>query len=249
MTSDNRSLGDVMDGVMYSLSPESEWHCVIPTTWFPRPQVEGVCGLGGFLANDHHECVSAPSEITRVWFYIYPIPQKVPKNSGIPHAKFAMMSGWCYTDGATTLRRPVQQYAWCHWGSRWHWRNRGNQYYTLCCIWYFYTTVRSPDSTGKILLSFLWNISHWRYCTLSDKLCTEGNISVHILKWSWRVFLLRFRKFGVGNHWSRAWDKNHDVTHQCYRSDTTSKGPVNRVSSVTSHPVNCGDNVYVTLRS
>jgi hypothetical protein len=41
----------------------------------------------GNQAKNHHGCVSAPSEITRVWFYIYPMPQKLPKttfNSGIP---------------------------------------------------------------------------------------------------------------------------------------------------------------------
>jgi hypothetical protein len=30
---------------------------------------------------------------------------------------------------------------------------------------------------------------------------------------------------------------NHDIIHQYFRSDVTSKGPVNRVSSVTSHSV------------
>jgi hypothetical protein len=36
-------------------------------------------GNPGFQAKDHHECVSALTEITRVWFYIYPMPQKLPK--------------------------------------------------------------------------------------------------------------------------------------------------------------------------
>jgi hypothetical protein len=45
--------------------------------WPTSPET---AGRGGFQAKDHHECVSAPSEITRVWFYIYPMPQKQRKN-------------------------------------------------------------------------------------------------------------------------------------------------------------------------
>jgi hypothetical protein len=37
--------------------------------------------FGPGQSQDHHECVYAPSEITRVWFYIYPMPQKLPKNN------------------------------------------------------------------------------------------------------------------------------------------------------------------------
>jgi hypothetical protein len=67
----------------------------------------------GFQAKDHHECVSAPSEITRVWFYIYPMPQK-QLNFGIPHAKFAMtlrrrshdIASTCPTIRMTSLRIP-----------------------------------------------------------------------------------------------------------------------------------------------
>jgi ornithine cyclodeaminase/alanine dehydrogenase-like protein (mu-crystallin family) len=61
----------------------------------------------GFQAKDHHECVSAPSEITRVRIYIYLMPQKLPKtsfNSRIPHAKFAI-TPLRNADGATTSRR------------------------------------------------------------------------------------------------------------------------------------------------
>jgi hypothetical protein len=64
-------------------------YCNNKTTqvWFLREQQNTVTpvmvfGQENFQAKDHHECVSAPSEITRVWFYIYPMPQnKLPKNN------------------------------------------------------------------------------------------------------------------------------------------------------------------------
>jgi hypothetical protein len=34
-----------------------------------------------FMPRFPNTCVSAPSEITRVWFYIYPMPQTLPKNN------------------------------------------------------------------------------------------------------------------------------------------------------------------------
>jgi hypothetical protein len=37
---------------------------------WPGLETPSTCGFGGFLANDHHECVSAPSETTLVWFII-----------------------------------------------------------------------------------------------------------------------------------------------------------------------------------
>jgi hypothetical protein len=91
--------------------------------------------------------VSRPNTITRVWFYIYPMSQKLPK-SGIPHA---MTSRWCYADGATTSRRPVQQYAWCHWISpttlTQQWKS---VLHILCCIWYFYATPRYHGSIAGL---------------------------------------------------------------------------------------------------
>jgi hypothetical protein len=80
-----------------------------------------------------------------------------------------------------------------------------------CCIWYFYTTPEYHGSIAGLHVSnfviFLRNVSS---CTLSDKLRTEGNISVHILKWFWRgifAHISQIRSLYVGNHWSRAWDK------------------------------------------
>jgi hypothetical protein len=83
--------------------------------------------------------------------------RKTTFNFGIPHSKFA--------DGATTSRRPVQQYAWRHWGSPMTLTQQRKSVLHICCIWYFYTmpdtTARSPYSTGQIVFSFLWNISSW----------------------------------------------------------------------------------------
>jgi hypothetical protein len=47
----------------------------------------------------------------------------------------------------------------------------------------------------------------------------------------------------------RAAGINHEITHQYFRSDVTSNGVVNRVSSKTSHPVDHGDNVYFDIAS
>jgi hypothetical protein len=93
--------------------------------WWSLPQVEGVSRPKTItsvflLPQKSHEC----------GFIFIPCHKNYRKNtfnSGNPHAKFAMTSRWRY---ATTSRRPVQQYAWRHWGSRRHWRNRGNPYYT-----------------------------------------------------------------------------------------------------------------------
>jgi hypothetical protein len=76
----------------------------------------------------------------------------------IPHAK---LSRWRHANMATTSRRPVQQYAWRHWDSAMTLMQQRKSVYHICCIWYFYTTARSPDSMGHILLSFLRNISRW----------------------------------------------------------------------------------------
>jgi hypothetical protein len=65
-------------------------------------------------------------------------------NSGIPHAKFAMMSWWRYADGATTSRRPVQQYAWRHWGSTTTRTQQRKSVLHICCIWYFHTIPETP---------------------------------------------------------------------------------------------------------
>jgi hypothetical protein len=45
-----------------------------------------------------------------------------------------------YADGATTSRRPVQQYAWRHWGSPTTLTQQRKSVLHVCCIWYFYTT-------------------------------------------------------------------------------------------------------------
>jgi hypothetical protein len=96
---------------------------------------------------------------------------------------------------------------------RWHWCNRGNPYTT-----YFYTTLGYHGSIaglhGSIFFSFLRNISRWWWCTLLDKLCMEGNISVRILKWFWWdifVQISQIRSLYIGNHWSQAWDKKTSV--------------------------------------
>jgi hypothetical protein len=54
--------------------------------------------------------------------------------------------------------------------------------------------------------SFLRNISHlWRCTRRSDKLCTEGNITIRVI---WRGTFAEFANSGfyVGNHWSRAYN-------------------------------------------
>jgi hypothetical protein len=106
---------------------------------------------------DHHLCGSAPSEITRVWFYIYPMPQK------LLILEFRTPSSrWHYADVARTSRRPVQQYAGRHWGSPTTLTQQRKSVCHLCCIWYFNTT---PDTTGtprvKFKKSFLRNILRW----------------------------------------------------------------------------------------
>jgi hypothetical protein len=66
-----------------NLSNQEEYNNKATRVWFLREQKHTSDGLWpskpGFQAKDHHECVSAPSEITQVWFYIYPMPQKPEK--------------------------------------------------------------------------------------------------------------------------------------------------------------------------
>jgi hypothetical protein len=64
-------------------------------------------------------------------------------------------SPWRYADGATTSRRPVQQYAWLRMTSLRipdYTDATGNPYYTYVVSDIF--IPRSPDSTGQILLVF-----------------------------------------------------------------------------------------------
>jgi hypothetical protein len=63
--------------------------------------------------------------------------------------------------------------------------------------------ARSPDSIGQIFFVF-YKIYHVgdSACTLSDKLCPEGNISVCILKCGRDIFveISQIQSLYVGNH-------------------------------------------------
>jgi hypothetical protein len=116
-------------------------------------------------------------------------------------------SPWRYADGATTSRRPVQQYAWCHWGSP----TTLTQQRKSVSIPRPDTTARSPDSTGKILFVFydLYRVADSARCRINF---ARKGILVCVFSCDfYGVFWLRFRKFDrslyVGNRWSRAWDK------------------------------------------
>jgi hypothetical protein len=102
-------------------------------TW----KCDGLCGLEGFLARDHHSCVSAPSETTRVSFYIYSMPQELPKRPLLILEFHMPSSPWCHADEATTSLRPVQQYAWHHWGTMALMQPRKSVHH-ICCIWFFF---------------------------------------------------------------------------------------------------------------
>jgi hypothetical protein len=135
-------------------------------------------GRGGFQARpDHHECVSAPSEITQVWFYIYPMPPKTTEKQLLILEFHMPSSRWRYAEGAMTSRRPIQQYAWRHWRSPTTLTQQRKSILHICCIWYFYTTpdttARSLDSTGQILLVSFQLASgtsiYWGYFTVSSQ--------------------------------------------------------------------------------
>jgi hypothetical protein len=59
-------------------------------------------------------------------------------------------SPWCYADVATTLRRPVQQYARHHWDSAMTLTQQTKSIYQICCIRYFYTTPGYRDSIAVL---------------------------------------------------------------------------------------------------
>jgi hypothetical protein len=139
----------------------------------PRLQVEGVS-----RPKDYYECVSAPSEITRVWFYIYPMPQKLLKN----YFYFWNSTRQVHHDVVITLRRHSYDItSTCPTISMASLRfcmtltQQRKSIYHICCIRYFYTTLdtmaRSPDSTGQILL-FFYEI--YRVC---DRACSRINFA------------------------------------------------------------------------
>jgi hypothetical protein len=128
--------------------------------------------------------------------------RKTTFDSGIPHAKFATTSRCCYADVATTSRRPVQQYAWRHWDSAMTLTQQEIRIpHMLYLIFLYPPRIPRLDRRTPQVKFFL---------VFTDKLCTEGNISVRMLKWFWRdifVQISQIRSLYVGNHWSRAWDK------------------------------------------
>jgi alkylhydroperoxidase family enzyme len=116
--------------------------------WSLAQETPETAGRGGFQAKDHqksHECGF-------IFILCHKNHRKTTFNSGIPHAKFAMMSRWRYADGATTSRRPVQQYAWHHWGSPTTLTQQRKSVLHVCCIWYFYTT---PDTTARFFMKYI----------------------------------------------------------------------------------------------
>jgi hypothetical protein len=91
-------------------------------------------GQGSFQAKDHHECVSAPSEITLVWFYIYSMPPKTTEKLLLIMEFHTPSSPRC-RDDVTPMgpRHHVDLSNNTHdviEDPRQHWRNRGNPYYT-----------------------------------------------------------------------------------------------------------------------
>jgi hypothetical protein len=152
---------------------------------------------------------------TSVVLYLFHATKTTEKQLLIPEFHTPSSPWCCYADGATTSRRPVQQYAWRHWGSRQHRRNRGNPYYTHVVSDIFIPrpdiTARLPDSTGQILLVF------YEIYRVGDSSRSQINftwkgilINVRILKWFWQgIFaqISQIRSLYVGNRWSRALDK------------------------------------------
>jgi hypothetical protein len=123
------------------------------------------------------EGVSWPKTVTSFIFILcHKNYWKTTFNSGIPHAKFAMTLCWHsydITSTCTTIRTTSLRFRDDTW------RNRGNRIPHIVSDIFISppdTTARSLDSTGQI-----HNILRLWWCTLSDKLCTEGNISVRIL--------------------------------------------------------------------
>jgi hypothetical protein len=105
--------------------------------WWSRPKTITSVFL---LPQKSHECGF-------IFILCHKNYRKTTFNSGSPHAKFAMTSGWHYANVATTSRRPVQQYAWRHWDCAMTLTQQRKSVYHICCIWYFYTT---PGYHGSI---------------------------------------------------------------------------------------------------
>jgi hypothetical protein len=107
----------------------------------PRPQVKGVFRP----MTTTSVFISAPSEITRVWVYIYAMPQKLAKIT----FKFWNSTRQSRHDVTMKLCRRSHEITSIQ-------RHSGHPPDTT-----WDTTARSPDTTGPILLVFLRNILRW----------------------------------------------------------------------------------------
>jgi hypothetical protein len=119
-----------------------------------KPHEYKIAGREGFQAKDHHECFCSLRNHTSVVLYLS-YATKTTENNLI--LEFHMPSSqWRYTDGATTSRRPVQQYAWRHRGSTTTLTQQWKSVLYICCIWYFYTMAQLPDFARKGIVVYVF---------------------------------------------------------------------------------------------